>query len=281
MSKRVTLLLVGLCLSIGLGISTGDGQETKLATSKPRLPDSRPKVEVVFCLDTTGSMGGLIDNAKKKIWSIANQISSGNPNPYVRIGLVAYRDRGDDYITKVIDLTDDMDTLHEQLMAFQAQGGGDTPESVNQALYDAVTKIRWSKDERTFRMIFLVGDAPPHMDYPDDVKYPDTCKLAAKADIIINAVQCGKDSKTSDAWHDICKLSAGDYVQLDAKGGAIRNIPTPFDEELAKLNTDMSKNTLVFGNLEQQAAGQRLQTSNMGLAKESVTEAADKEKGER
>src|SRR5262245_50330689 len=124
----------------------------------------RPQVEVVFCLDTTGSMGGLIDAAKKKIWSISNQIASGAPTPQVKIGLVAFRDRGDEYVTRVIDLTDDLDGIHQNLMKLQANGGGDTPESVNQALHEAVTKIKWSDNKKTLKLIFLVGDAPPHMD---------------------------------------------------------------------------------------------------------------------
>ena len=117
-------------------------------------------------------MGGLIEGAKQKIWSISNQIAGGKPTPELKIGLVAYRDRGDAYITKVIELTDDLDAIHGHLRGFQAQGGGDGPESVNQALDDSVNKIKWSTDKKTLRIIFLVGDAPPHMDYKDDVKYP-------------------------------------------------------------------------------------------------------------
>src|SRR5439155_871771 len=83
------------------------------------------------------------------------------------VGLVAYRDRGDAYITKVIDLTDDLDEVHKQLMGFKAEGGGDEPESVNQALDDAVHKVKWSTGKKTLRIIFLVGDAAPHMDYKD------------------------------------------------------------------------------------------------------------------
>src|SRR5947209_16830776 len=132
-----------------------------------KAPAPRPEVEVVFCLDTTGSMGGLINAAKQKIWSICNQIAGGTPTPRVRVGLVAYRDRGDAYVTKVFDLTDDLDAIHGHLMGFQAQGGGDFPESVNQALYDAVTQVKWSTDKKTLKMIFLVGDAPPHMDYKE------------------------------------------------------------------------------------------------------------------
>src|SRR5437764_14212279 len=100
-----------------------------------------PKVEVVFVLDTTGSMGGLIDAAKQKIWSISNQIAAGQPAPQVKIGLVAYRDRGDEYVTRVYPLTDDLDAVHTNLMGFKAKGGGDFPESVNEALHVAVTKI--------------------------------------------------------------------------------------------------------------------------------------------
>src|SRR4051794_37265142 len=143
---------------------------------QPAKNVAKPNVEVVFCLDTTGSMGGLINAAKQKIWSISNQIAAGKPTPNLKVGLVAFRDRGDQYITKVFDLSDDLDAVYTNLMAFQAGGGGDTPESVNQALNESVTKISWSKDAKTLRIIFLVGDAPPHMDYADDVKYPDTCQ---------------------------------------------------------------------------------------------------------
>ena len=150
------------------------------AADESAKPAKKPQVEVVFCLDTTGSMGGLIDGAKQKIWAICNQIAGGKPTPDLKIGLVAYRDSGDEYITKVFDLTDDLDAIHGHLKRFQADGGGDNPESVNQALDDAVNKIKWSTDNKTLRIIFLVGDAPPHMDYTDDVKYPETCKKAVQ-----------------------------------------------------------------------------------------------------
>src|SRR5437899_1321516 len=55
----------------------------------------KPAVEVVFCLDTTGSMSGLIDGAKTKIWSICNQFLNGRPTPDLKVGLVAFRDKGD------------------------------------------------------------------------------------------------------------------------------------------------------------------------------------------
>ena len=225
------------------------------ALEQPVKKEAQPKVEVVFCLDTTGSMKGLISAAKQKIWSISNQITTGNPTPYVKVGLVAYRDRGDAYITKVFDLTDDLDKVYADLMSFQAAGGGDFPESVNQALHESVTKISWSKDKKTLRMIFLVGDAPPHMDYPDDVKYAETCQLAVKNDIIINTVQCGHHKETEKYWRDICRLAEGSYVQIDAKGGPVVAIETPYDGDLAKINGALVKKTLVYGSREAQTKG--------------------------
>src|SRR6201988_5553230 len=75
----------------------------------------RPRVEVAFVLDTTGSMGGVIDSAKRRIWSIARRIGEGQPRPDLRIALVGYRDQGDEYVTRVHDLTGDMDEVYHNL----------------------------------------------------------------------------------------------------------------------------------------------------------------------
>ena len=102
-------------------------QHTDTGDTQP-IAQSAKKIELVFALDTTGSMGGLIEAAKEKIWSIATNMAQAQSHPEIKIGLVAYRDRGDAYVTRVIDLTSDLDTLYSQLMDFQAGGGGDGPE---------------------------------------------------------------------------------------------------------------------------------------------------------
>lgn len=91
----------------------------------------RPAVEVMFVLDTSSSMTGLIAAAKDKIWSTANTLTSAEPVPDIRMGLVGYRDRGDAYVTAFTPLSDDLDAVVARLMQFEAVGGGDTPESVN------------------------------------------------------------------------------------------------------------------------------------------------------
>jgi Mg-chelatase subunit ChlD len=248
-------VLVGLTLVLGPAATTR-------ADTKP--PPPRPRVEIVFCLDTTGSMGGLIEGAKQKIWAISNQIASGKPVPDLKIGLVAYRDRGDEYITRVTDLTDDLDAIQGQLRGFRAAGGGDEPESVNQALHDAVQKIHWSTDKKTLRIIFLVGDAPPHMDYPDDVKYPVTCKTAVEKGIIINTVQCGPSPTTRDVWQDICKRSEGSYVQIAQDGGVVA-IATPFDKRLGEINAEVAGTILAYGDSRMRALGEVKKEAAFGL----------------
>jgi hypothetical protein len=216
------------------------------ASAPPPKAKAKPKVEVVFCLDTTGSMGGLIEGAKQKIWAISNQIAGGKPTPDLKVGLVAYRDRSDAYVTKVVDLSDDLDGIHAELRKFQASGGGDKPESVNQAIDDAVSKIKWSKDKKTLKIIFLVGDAPPHMDYKDDVKYPETCKKAVENNILINTIQCGGDAECTQVWKDIALKSEGTYAAIPQSGGVLA-VRTPFDARLAKINTELADTTVAYG----------------------------------
>ena len=109
----------------------------------------KPIVEVAFVLDTTGSMGPLIEGAKRKIWSIATAIVDANPDAEIRMGLVAYRDIGDEYVTKTFNLTTDIQDLYANLLELKARGGGDWPESVNEALEVGVTKLAGRKARKS------------------------------------------------------------------------------------------------------------------------------------
>jgi len=200
-------------------------------------------------LDTTGSMSGLIEAAKEKIWSIASTMASAQPAPEIRMGLVAYRDRGDAYVTQVLDLSADLDSMYARLMDFQADGGGDGPESVNQALYDSLHKVSWSQNQNTYRVVFLVGDAPPHMDYQDDVKYPDTLAVAVKKGIVVNAIQCGQNQATTAGWQQIAQLGQGRYFQVAQAGNAVA-IATPFDKKIAALSEKLDHTRLYYGDAE-------------------------------
>ena len=215
------------------------------------VPTIKPTVELVFALDTTGSMGGLIDGAKRKIWAIANEVAAAKEKPSVKIGLVAFRDRGDAYVTRTFDLTDNLDAVYEQLMALGADGGGDGPEDVNAALSDAVTKMQWSTDKKALKMIFLVGDAPPHMDYEGQVRWQQTARAAMKQNISINTVQCGADGETTTAWKEIAYASEGRYALIPQDGGVRVATTTPFDAELGRLASELDATNFTYGRREE------------------------------
>ena len=239
---------------------------------KAVVPNQRPKIEAVFVLDTTGSMGGLIAAAKEKIWSIASTMASAQTAPDIKMGLVAYRDRGDAYVTQTYELSSDLDSMYAKLMDFQADGGGDGPESVNQALYDAVNKMAWSQDKNTYKVVFLVGDAPPHMDYQDDVKYPQTLALAKQKGIIVNAIQCGQDSNATADWQHVASLGQGQYFQVEQSGNAVA-IATPYDKKLAELSSRLDKTRLFYGNEAEKAKQAGKLAATEKLHKESSDEA--------
>jgi hypothetical protein len=203
----------------------------------------------MFVLDTTGSMGGLIAAAKEKIWSIANTLGSADPVPGIRMGLVGYRDRGDAYVTTFTSLSDDLDAVYTRLMKFQADGGGDTPESVNQALYEAVSKTDWSDNPDTYRVIFLVGDAPPQMNYRNDVKYAKSCRMAVQRDIIINTIQCGGIQETAPIWREIAQMGHGEYFRVSQSGSAVL-YKTPYDKKIADLSRSLDGTRIYYGSPE-------------------------------
>lgn len=213
------------------------------------ITSQRPVVDVVFVLDTTGSMSGLIETAKEKIWSIASTMASAQPTPDIRIGLVGYRDKGDEYVTKVVNLSDDLDSVYASLMEFQAGGGGDTPESVNKALYDAVHSMSWSKTDQAYQVIFLVGDAPPHMDY-HEVQYPATIAAANEKGIVINTIQSGNIPTTVVPWTTIASLGQGNFFQVDQAGGSVA-YESPFDKEIADLSAKLDATRLYYGSEEE------------------------------
>jgi uncharacterized protein YegL len=234
---------------------------------------SPPRVEVVFVLDTTGSMGGLIESAKDKIWSIATTIAQAQPSPEIRMGLVAYRDRGDDYVTKRTPMTDDLDALYSELTAYQARGGGDGPESVNQALFEAVERFDWSEGDDVLRIVYLVGDAPPKMNFEDDVKYPATCRLAREKNILINTIQCGGAINTREVWQTIAQNANGAFAAI-AQDGGTRTIATPYDHEIKQLDQELSSLMIDYGDQKTIASQASKRTRSAEIAETAAPEAA-------
>ena len=232
----------------------------------------RPRVEVAFVLDTTGSMGGLIEGAKRRIWSIARLIGEGRPRPELRIALVGYRDQGDAYETRVHDFSSDMDAVYANLSAFEAGGGGDWPEHVSRAMSDAVHRVSWSRGE-ALRIIFLVGDAPPQVGYQDGFDYRRHAREARQRGIVVEAIQCGPAQDTAGFWREIAQLGMGHYAQIDGQGGMPARI-TPVDSELARLNAELAGTVVAAGTKEEQVAVASRLESRKAMAPAAAAEAA-------
>lgn len=220
---------------------------TLTITAAMSQANAKPTVDVAFVLDTTGSMGGLLDSAKRKIWSIATSVVDANPDADIRIGLVAYRDIGDEYVTKTFDLTPDIQDIYANLLELKARGGGDWPESVNEALDVAINKLQWTGGHDARRIIFLVGDAPPHMDYAQDTKYPKTLAVAKQKDIVVNAVLAGNARDTERVWQDIAQFGNGRFIPIPQDGGELVVIETPYDDDIIILQKDIDRTVIPYG----------------------------------
>jgi hypothetical protein len=265
--KRVAMVLAVAGIIAGSSLSA-----EKTPAAKGEKP-ARPKIEVAFVLDTTGSMSGLIAGAKAKIWSIANQIVLGRPKPIVRMALVPYRDKGDAYVTKVYDLTDNIDQVYEHLMGFKAQAGGDRPENVNQALHDAVHKLSWSKERGTLKIIYLVGDSPPHNEYTDVPTYDKTAKAAIEKGIYVNTILCGGADDTAKIWQQIALAAEGEFFKTQQNGGTV-HVSSPYDKDLGRLNAELTGTVVVYGSKAEQIKNAKLNMSMSKIAESGLAGAA-------
>lgn len=207
-------------------------------------PTGKHQIDVVSAVDTTGSMGGLIDGAKRTVWSIANTIKNTDPNAELRIGLVAYRDLGDDYVTKDFALTTDLDAVFAELSSYRASGGGDTPEDVDAALDVTLHKMQWRADAK--KLVFLVGDAPP-ASRGDVPTFDVLAREAANRSIIINTIRAGTDTQTQVAFQQIASLGNGEFSSIQQDGG-VQQIATPYDDKLAELSARIDSTAVIAGD---------------------------------
>lgn len=209
-------------------------------------------VDIVFAVDTTGSMTQLIEGAKATVWSIAKHTQKMAPNAKIRIGLVAYRDIGEAYVTKTFDLSSDLDAAYAELSAYAAVGGGDEPENVNKALDEAINHMGW--DNNATKMVFLVGDAPG----AERGDAPSMAVLAQQAKakhITINAIRCGDSVETANEFKQLAMAAGGDFSSI-AQSGGVQTIVTPYDAKLAQLADDIDATNVYYGSADGRASAE-------------------------
>ena len=204
--------------------------------------ETRSRVDVVFCIDRSGSMQDVIETAKQKVWSIVTEIAKGKPTPVLRIGLIGYGSADRDI--KFFALTDDLDKVYQNLVTFKVDMGGD--EWVGWAVQQATDRMEWATDKNALKIIFMVGNETA-LQGREAVQYPMTVPEAIRKDITVNAVYAGRPSGEEErTWREVAKLADGVYTQIDLSGGAI-TIETPMDKKIMELNTKLNGTYLPFG----------------------------------
>lgn len=171
------------------------------------------EVDVMFLIDTTGSMGDEIARLQANITSVAEQLDGLEGDPDVRFGMTVYRDRGDTFVTRTFDFTGAVDEFASALDEVTADGGGDVPEDMNAGLHDALTKPAWRGDD-TVKLLFLVADAPPHLDY-DGPDYADDVRAAAEQGVkIVPIASSGLDPQGEYVFRQLAQVTMGTFVFL-------------------------------------------------------------------
>jgi Mg-chelatase subunit ChlD len=193
------------------------GQKDRLQIVLRGAQPAKPQLDIAFLIDATGSMADEIDKLKRSMRAVADDINRLPSNPDVCYALVAYRDRGDAFFVRGADFTNDLSAFQSQLAQLQAGGGGDKPEALNEALHTAVHRLSWRGDG-TARMVLLVADAAPHLDYgspPNAPQYDQDAIAALARGIKIFAVGAsGLEPEGEYIYRQAAQHTGGRFVFL-------------------------------------------------------------------
>ncbi len=204
--------------SIKAQISREGKREIDVMLNMKRNVPKKVPLDIAIIMDTTGSMSSQIARLKKTLNAIHFQLTQLPTQPDIRFALVAYRDRGDDYITQVTQFTNHVDHFQDRLNTLRADGGGDTPEDLQAALDDAMHKLSWRKD--ALRMGFIVADAIPHTDYGQEYHYASAMKESLFKGVKWTSVGAGGlPTKGEVIFRQIAQYSMGEYVFVTQGGG--------------------------------------------------------------
>ncbi len=227
-----------------------------------------PKIDVQFLIDTTGSMSDEIDRLRENMATVSERIASLPSRPDVRFGMTVYRDCGDAFVSRTYDFDKDVSRFRRELNTVVAGGGGDTPEHLNQALHDAITRPGWRGDD-TVKLVFLIADAEPHLDYPGDYDYSIETLVAARRGIKIHPIASSGLNPTGEfIFRQIALHTMGKFLFLtygaDGKSPGDRRVDLNVDA-YETLALDQLVVRLVSEELSWQGAnGQNGQSSSNG-----------------
>jgi Mg-chelatase subunit ChlD len=195
-----------------------ESSELSLQINGERPPVQEINLEVAFIIDATGSMGGEISRLKDTVTNIAERV--GQDGVRLRLGAVAYRDRGDEYTTQTYNFTEDIAAFQEVIDGLEADGGGDYPEALNEALEEAQRRLSWTQDE-SLRLTFLITDAPANYYDKQDFTYAQGVLDAQQMGMKIFPIASGgSDGVAEVQLRQIAQHTLAHFIFITEGGGS-------------------------------------------------------------
>lgn len=192
-----------------------DGENLIISNSSVNESD---KVEIAFVVDATGSMGDELEFLKAEVQDVVNRAEK-NLDMEVFTSAVFYRDQGDDYVTRVQDFSDNVEETRNFISKQYADGGGDFPEAVDEALSKTIYELQWSKNSYA-RLVFLILDAPPHEDQQTLSEIKNLIQKSSEKGIkLIPVVASGIDKDTEFLMRQFAISTNGTYVFITDDSG--------------------------------------------------------------
>jgi len=196
-----------------------DGGQAQGYFIQARSATDPVRLDVLFLIDATGSMSDEIQQLKDNMISVSERIHALPSAPNVRFGMTIYRDRGDLFVSRTFDFTSDIQAFTDELAQVIAEGGGDYPESMNEGLHSALHLPEWRVEE-TVSLIFLIADAPPHLDYSQDYDYAQEIFNATEDGIkIFPLASSGLDDQGEYIFRQLAQMTAGKFLFLTYGAG--------------------------------------------------------------
>ncbi|HJP00643.1 MAG TPA: hypothetical protein QF764_02600 [Planctomycetota bacterium] len=231
-------------------------------------------IDLAICLDTSGSMDGLLGAAKQKIWAIVNDLALVQPLPVLRVALYSFGNDGDDpargWVRRLVPLTEDLDLVSRELFALTTNGG---TELVGRVVNSAATELQWTPGSGALKLIVVAGNESADQD--QEVRYADACRAAIGRDIIVNAIYCGNPAdELASAWRDVALLADGQFASIDHNMPAF-TVVTPFDDQLAALSSSINGTYIRYGALGR-AAGENQWAQDENAAGQSSQAVAER-----
>lgn len=205
-----------------------------------------PVVELAICLDVSGSMDGLLDGARARLWSLVSDLATATPTPSLKVALLTFGCDAYDPTagwTRIdAPFTDDLDLVSERLFALSTNGG---TELVGRVVALAARELAWTPGEGVVRMIVVAGNESANQD--QEVPYPSACREAIERAILVNSIFCGSPGDPIAAeWADVARRADGQFVAIDQSREVV-DPSTPMDEELAGLSASINETYLACG----------------------------------